>query len=259
MRSLRELQRAFADDLSANTATNTAQRIAVGRFPRKRRLQIYRNNYFLSLTKVLRDIHPTVRKLVGDDFFNYTATEFIKVSPPLTGNLHNYGEQFAVFLNEFDPSAKLPYLHDVARLDWAHHCAYHAADSVPVPLDRINAVPAESYADLMFVLSPSASILTSRHPVYSIWQFSQAETETDIAPTLDSGGEQVLVFRPALDIVTKRITMEEYVFISALDRGLTLSNAIDVAVKSDSAFELNSVLGQCLSSGLIVNLNLKKK
>ena len=108
--SLSELQRNFASDLLGETARRSNDCINDGKFSGEQLLQVYRNNYFLSLTKALRDIHPVVSQLVGNGFFSFAADRYIRQYPSTSGNLHHFGEHFATFLATFEPASKLPYL-----------------------------------------------------------------------------------------------------------------------------------------------------
>ena len=53
--------------------------------------------------------------------------------PPRSPLLFQYGGSFADFIAGFAPAAPLPYLRDMARLEYAQGLAYHAADREPLP------------------------------------------------------------------------------------------------------------------------------
>ncbi len=72
------------------------------------RLSIYRNNTFITLTEALASTFPIVKELVGEDFFDFTAKEFIKNHPPMQGPLFEYGDNFSQFLDQFEPASTLP-------------------------------------------------------------------------------------------------------------------------------------------------------
>ena len=68
-----------------------------------------------------------VEKLVGEGFFRYAASQFIRQYPSKSGDLNEFGYEFPEFLETFEPAAKLNYLPDVARLELAYHEAYYAS------------------------------------------------------------------------------------------------------------------------------------
>ena len=99
------------------------------------RLNIYRNTFITGVTKALRLTYPAVHRLVGADFFEGAAAQFIAQHPPRTAYLDEYGVEFPDFLQNFQPAASLVYLADVARLEWAVSRAIHAADVEPLDDD----------------------------------------------------------------------------------------------------------------------------
>ena len=52
-------------------------------------------------------------------FFGEAARQYIVGHPSLSGDLNDYGGEFAQFLAAYPHAADLPYLPDVARLEWA--------------------------------------------------------------------------------------------------------------------------------------------
>ncbi|MEM7292118.1 MAG: DNA-binding domain-containing protein [Pseudomonadota bacterium] len=256
MPTLPELQRDFARDLLDDQAGALNNCISSGKFSPERLLQVYRNNYFISLTRALGDIHPTVEKLVGEGFFNYLADQYIREHPSREGNLHNFGEHLPAFISEFEAAASLPYLADVARVDAACHRIFHAADATPIAVDRLAGLDADSYASLTLSLSPALAWIASEFPVYAIWRFAGEQDETTEPPDLNAGCECVLVQRPAIEVEVAPISHAELVFISALSSEQILADAVTEAVNIDAQFDLNAALGRLLQNGLIVDIHL---
>ena len=93
------------------------------------RVAIYRNTCLSTLVNALRLSFPVVQRLVGAEFFDGSAREFIRRHPPASAWLNDYGAGFAGFLSSFAAAATLPYLADVARLEWSVNCALHADDA----------------------------------------------------------------------------------------------------------------------------------
>ena len=109
-----------------------------------------------------------------------------------------YGAGFADFLSAFDPARHLPYLPDVARLEWAINESYHAVDAKILDPQLIAAVPIARYADLMFILHPSCRLVASPYPIEGIWRANQPDR--DGAASLDAPGSHLLVHRHDLDV-----------------------------------------------------------
>jgi Putative DNA-binding domain len=218
-------------------------------------LQIYRNNTQLGLTEALRDGYPVVSKLVGKDFFNQLARSFIRCFPPKAGCLLSFGSEFADFIGGYQLAAGLPYLPDVARLEWYRHEAFHEADVCALDITSLVGVNPDCYGELGFTLHPTARLHTSEYPVLAIWQTNQEGYEGDVTVNLAEGGCQLLVYRPGLDIEIVALTEAEYQFLRLLDTGLTLTQAVEEVTLNDNAFNLLPVLQHWLAKGLFTDFS----
>ncbi|WP_372833199.1 HvfC/BufC N-terminal domain-containing protein, partial [Puniceibacterium confluentis] len=96
-----------------------------------RRYAVYRNNVAVSLRDALETGYPAIARLLGRENFRHVAGLHLRASPPETPCMMLYGADFPDFLASLAPLAHLPYLADVARIEWGLRCAYHAADSTP--------------------------------------------------------------------------------------------------------------------------------
>ena len=83
------------------------------------RLSIYRNTVFASLHATLCAHYPSVARLVGDDCMQAIAQDYISAHPPSAPCMAEYGAHFADMIAVHPALAGLPYLPDMARLDWA--------------------------------------------------------------------------------------------------------------------------------------------
>src|SRR3546814_2803389 len=105
-------------------------------------------------------------------FFNVTAPPAIYTYCH-TLSLHDalpisfYGDSLPAFIETFSPTASVPYLADVARLEMLRVRAYHAADSTPLSTDAIARFLADTdtLPLLRVALSPSLFLLRSRYAV----------------------------------------------------------------------------------------------
>src|SRR5512146_2798388 len=132
MSSLMDAQADFADAL-LSTASPTPDGIRGARRGRaERRFAVYRNTVAASQIEALAARFPVVKRLVGEEFFRAMAHEFVAQHPPRSPLLFQYGESFADFIDDFAPAAPLPYLADMARLEYLRGRAYHAADAEPL-------------------------------------------------------------------------------------------------------------------------------
>ncbi len=249
---LRDLQADFTAALFDERPEMNA-RVLAGRFPAAQHLQVYRNNVAQSLTGALRAVYPVVEKLVGDGFFRYAAHAYLHVHRPRSGNLHDFGDAFASFLAGFAAAASLPYLPDVARLEWAWHRAFHAADAPAFDFARLGALPAEQHASLRFVLHPSARLLVSDFPIVRIFEINQQGYSGDTGVDLGEGGVQVLVIRRDLTVTVEPLARGEAALLTALAGHQRLGPALQAALLAQPDFNLSTALAEHLRRGTLVD------
>src|SRR5262249_57293234 len=84
--------------------------------------------------------------------------------------LNRYGGEFPNFLRDLPAAATVAYLADVARLEWAVHCAIHAPDIKPLELAALAAVKPVDQGRVSFIAHPSVHLLRVDHPVDVIWR-----------------------------------------------------------------------------------------
>lgn len=219
------------------------------------RFNVYRNNVVASLTDVLQAYFPVVCRLVGEEFFRSMARHYICADPPRSPIISRYGDSFSHFICEYAPVQDLPYLADVARLEWKRQRAYHALDRAPIGAQDLLDVPAENAANLIFKLHPSASIIASRYPIVSIWK-TNTHDEAVEPITLESEGEAALVVRPALRVEVLRLSMGSQSFVRALHAGVTVGEAANYAVIRDETFDFRFVFAGLLEIGAFASFEI---
>ncbi len=202
MSELSDLQAGFAEGLLKPDAAPPADVHGPTATPPVKRYNVYRNNVVASLIQVLEARYPVVHRLVGDDFMRGMGRLYVEAHPPRSPVLAEFGGALAAFLEDFEPAQQLPYLPDVARLEWMQHTAYHAAEALPLAPGDLACVAAVTIPRLRFTLHPSAGVVASRYPVVSIWETNRRDEQVANI-RLDQGAETALVVRPALEVETR--------------------------------------------------------
>lgn len=187
------------------------------------RLELYRRNVAASLEGALAAAYPVVRRLVGEAFFREAAWRYARAFPSASGDLHLFGAQFARFIAA-DPFAQsLAYLPDVARLEWACHESYHAADGAPFDFAALAAVPAQRHGELRFVLDAAVRLVESSHAIGAIWEANQPQR--DGTPDRRTGADRLVVHREDGVVRVRPADADEWNFLSRLAAGATLASA----------------------------------
>lgn len=208
----------FTPDFRAGLAGGNVPDFVTARDPDEaaKRFAVYRNNVAHSLQEALARRFPAIVRLVGSEFFGAMAAEFIAVHPPRSPVLQEWGGDFAGFMDGFAPVDGLPYLGDVARIEWARGRAYHAANATALPHDRLS-------EDEPVYLHPSLRLLHLSHPAVSIWRANQPGRDGKLRA---AGAEAALIWRrPDFEVPVETLTPSGAAFIAALLGGQTLAQA----------------------------------
>ena len=240
--ALRDLQRAFAAHLSGEDQPALVAEI----LPAAQRLRIHRHHVLDSLASALAATFPTVQAVVGADFFRGLARAFIGRSLPSQPVLTEYGAGFPAFIAGHDAIRGLPYLADVARLDWALNLAFHAPAGGRLAAADLAALPADRLPSLRLGLAPGAVLVASPYPLDRIWAASQPGAAADPID-LAAGAVRLLVLRRPDDAAFVTLSAGEAAFVTGLGEGLSLEEA---AGRAETDFDLSACFARLLGLGV---------
>lgn len=219
------------------------------------RFAVHRNNVRVGLVDALAGTFPVTHTLVGDDFFRAMAGVYVSQQPPVSRVMALYGQTLPDFIDAFEPAASLPWLGDVARLEHARVSSCHAADAGPVQAHRVSQALAlgDRIGALRFTLHPSLRLLRSGHAVATIWAAHQ-DVDGEVSPFDPEGAEDVLIVRPARDVLLLRLPPGAAAFISAATCGVPMADCAAQAMTDAPDFDLSATLGLLLAHGAITDL-----
>ncbi|SMN11465.1 Conserved domain protein [uncultured Candidatus Thioglobus sp.] len=178
MKSTKALQQKFYQDvLNPDTAQDY---LGNDDFSGNDLIKIYHNQYFVSLKQALGNSYSCVKRLVGEDFFNGLASDFIKTHPSKTGSIIDYGNEFSEFIGNDTRCKALPYLADVAKFEQLYERCYFSLDG--------------------------EFFMTSTYPIVKIWQLDENSERLD----LSSAGDYLKIYKKGAEVVVERITQQQY-------------------------------------------------
>jgi hypothetical protein len=226
---------------------------AQGSFSAADHLLIYRRAIIGTLVRTLGAIHPVCKRLVGDEFFDAMGRIYARQTPSESPDLGDYGESFSTFIADFEPAADLPYLADVARLEWCWHRAFHAPDEEGLDIAALGNVAETDTDRIVFRLPVSAHLLASDYPVQHIWQVNQDEWTGDQSVDLNEGDARLIVWRQDHDMRIDEPNPAEWRLLNAIAAGKTLGE-ISAAEGLD---DLDPVLPRCVQNGWIAGFEVR--
>jgi hypothetical protein len=219
-----------------------------------RRMGIYRGNVQANALKALGAMYPVLAQIVGTDFFAGLARAYANRFPSTSGDLNEFGGAFGDFLAGFEPAQELPYLPDVAHLEWRVHNAHYAADHPRLDSARLAQIDENDYAALRMALHPACTVLQSPWPLARIWEVHQADFGGAFEVDLDAGPGHALVFRPELRVEVRALSLGEHAFLARASRGESLGAALDAALAAESAFMLDAAFTRWVTDRVVVGL-----
>lgn len=251
MPRLVERQRDFATGLLDPTHPLPQGIIAPDGSQSVRRFSVYRNNVVVGLTDALRDAFPAVLRLVGEAFFRAMAHEYVRESPPRSSLLLAYGVDFARFIETFEPAATVPYLADVARIEWAWREAYYAEDAPSLEMTDFREIPVNEFPYQHLTLHPSLRIVRSTMPALTIWEMNTEKCNFR-ETALENQAQDALILRPDAIVEVRLMPPGSAEFLGALAGGYPVIDAAAHASASDPRFDLSTNIGELIAFGAFV-------
>jgi len=255
--SLAELQSCFMSSVLRGD-TGIEPWIVANGLSSTQRMRIYRHIVENTLAEALQTSYPAVLLLVGEPFFEMAAGRYMRRYPPLTGNLQDYGARFSVLLAEMEETASVPYLPDVARLEWARQQSFLAAGAEVLEASEI-AYRLQYLGNslIRMTLHPGVQLVCSEHPVFDIWHYCMEASSEQLH--LDEDGQSVLLWRDGEQVAMQVIDNPAAVFLGAVLSGMEMHQAFSrVETEGHTGFDLSDLLPFLVANRLIVDIGVSK-
>jgi hypothetical protein len=218
-----------------------------------RGLRAYRSNARALAVRALEGAYPVVGQLLGEENFAPLAHRLWMQHPPARGDVAQWGAELAARIEALpELAAEEPYLADVARLEWALHCAATVADGV-ADTASFALLMEQDPAQLTLRLAPGTQLLASAWPAASI-----VLAHLGGEPSLEQAGQRLrdgvaetaLVWREGLRPRVRVVAAAERPFIAALQERRSLDYALQAAAQLD----VRQWLASAVQSGLVLGV-----
>lgn len=218
-----------------------------------RGLMAYQANGHALAERCLPAAYPVIAQLIGLDSVQALARDLWHCHPPVDGDLAQWGDALPAFLGDNEQLADVPYLADVARVEWAVHRAASAPDADP-DMPSFARLSIEDPEGLTLWLAPGTALITSAWPVVSL-----VTAHTTGEPTLSEAGQRVrdrvgenaVVWRQGWRPCVAACPDNALGVLQALLRGAALTEALGQAT---AGFDFSDWLTQAVHSGLVLGV-----
>ena len=215
-------------------------------------LSVYRNTIARGCVDALAANFPTVRDMVGDDWFAAAAALFAREAPPSSAALLNYGEDFPGWLDRFPPAQDLPYLAGVAHLDRLWIEALFAAEAAPLSPEVLAGLSPSALAESRVALCPSVRFALFEAGLPSLWAAARAGRQ-DL--DLSEHPEGLLLVRSNSQVHHRVIGRADAAFLAACRAGNPLAKAIGLAAEADDTADLQALFAALIADGVFSGLH----
>jgi hypothetical protein len=173
----------------------------------------------------------------------------VQTCPPRSFDLGRAGDRLAEVLADDPLGEGLPFLADLARLEWAVACAFVAPEAAPLHWSELQALAPEAVAERPLSLAPGAQLICSPWPVLDL-RNCREQDDGEIDLVVEGRPQNVVVHRRGLEVHCSLLERAEVRLLEAIGRGRRLA-AVELGPEDDA-----SVLGECfrrfVSEGLFV-------
>lgn len=222
-----------------------------------RGLAAYRANALANAERALVSTYRVIAQLMGEENFSFLSRDFLRKFPPQRGDQAQWGEKLGAFLAQAPQLSSMPFLADVAHLEWALHTCAGERDQAQ-DVQSFAALTAHVPRDLLFNLAPGARALPSAHPAADIHLAHRDPTDRfalNAALDLLRGGvgQTALVWRQGFVPRVRVLHPNEQAFVYALLAGQTLAEGLDAAHRD---FDFSNWLTVNVQNGFLLGVDV---
>jgi hypothetical protein len=256
MSRLYDLQQAFAEAIvEGKYQTATAAMAADGSALRS--IALYRGLIRNNFVQVLRITYPSLHRLVGNGYFSVLARGYIKKYPSTGGDLFPYGRQLPAWLQHIEAP---PLLIELARLEWACHEVYQAADSSPLAPQQLQGMVSADPSRVTIQFHQTARFLSFPLPVHRVWQALQPDASPDEVVDLPLPEEEtgLVVARSDGKVQVTPLAWLDYRLLEALSQGATVASIERLAREAEFGFDFTRLMTTLLNLQVMAGISVKE-
>lgn len=215
------------------------------------RFTVYRDSILGAKQNVLKTIYPACIKLIGDECFIQLSSAYLSQTNSIHPDLTQLAANFGAFIQNTPLLNKVPYLADIANLEWAWHTVFYGEDNETLDLQAL-AMAIQSYGDQLVFMPPiDAKMITSDYPIDRIWQFCQPEYRGDDEINYNNDSVHLMIWQKSKTLLIERLTTNEFLVLQKLSSNLSWDYICNEFSQINSSINLTEVLPQLCQRDLV--------
>jgi hypothetical protein len=192
----------------------------------RERLAAYVNGYPARIFEALDESFPAVRHLAGDAAFGEVVQRYSSRVPRGIYSLSDVGAELPAFLASDPIGERLPFLADLAALEWRIALAFHAHERAPLDPSSLAGWGLEHWERATIELQSSVAVVRSIWPILDLWNLRETPI-SEIDLELAGRAQTVLVSRDGFSVSCDLLDCAQAVVLEALLDGATLGVALE--------------------------------
>ncbi len=224
------------------------------------RISVYANGYYARLMEALTEVYAAVKHVLGEKIFNDLAHAYAGRYPSREYNLSLTGRFFPEFLKDPRIAEEMPFLSDLAELEWRVSCAFHAYDGKPLDPSGLSNLDPGDWEEIKIIFQPSVSVMHSAWPVFDIWKVRHEPVE-NIKIDMTNRPQDVLIFRRGFEAHCMLLEWARFRMLEGLLAGKTLGQMCETlgdTIDAESP-EVSAWFSAWLGQGLIFACEIPSK
>lgn len=220
------------------------------------RLAVYRNGYPARLLDAMRDVFPAIANICGAPSFADLAGRYLQSRDLSRTALNEIGNEFPDYVAGDPLRDKLPFLPDLANLEWKVLRSFHACDRPPVDAARFAAWDLDDWDRAVLSFQPSVAVVRSSWPLCDLWT-SRDTPRDEIDIDLIGRPQIVLVHRHGDDVDCTVLEPPAALLLGTLLDGATLGQAMEALATCADGVDPAAIFAGWLGDGLIASVDVR--
>ncbi|MEN8184509.1 MAG: DNA-binding domain-containing protein [Myxococcota bacterium] len=230
--SLSELQRALSAHILGGADTTVLSWLWVPESADPlERLALHVDGYPARVAESVGEAFPATAHLLGSGSFAELIQRYARQVPADLRNLNRVGAGLPGFLLADRLLDDLPFLYDLARLEWAIVECFHAEVAPVFDLASCEGWALHDWANARMGFQPAMALVSSAWPILELREARHVDRE-EIDIGLVGRPECTLVYRRGFEVVTESIDAREAAALEGLEEGACLGKVAEALAEA---------------------------
>lgn len=249
--TLNQLQQSLKQEITSSHGASVLPFITEGRMSAQERVGIYSDAYGTRLFEALKtDFEATCKVLGEEDFYDLTLS-YLKEFPSISTSIEEVGVKLPEFIGKHPLGIKIPYMQELATLEWNLVESFYADDLPPFDQTSLNTLSSSVWGEVKLTLDTSIKLLSTSWPILTVWETKKSFIIPEIKPALSF----YLIHRHNYNVQVRAINEIEYHALSMVQEGHSVSSLCK-ELEDLPGEELMGIFQNWMQTGIVRSLSV---